>query len=130
MKTQINEVKRMQQLAGIKIHISEGFQGDDNEGDGLSGFRGSGQINRSDGLSGFRGKTNTDDENNNDLNFIASNNKERLTYASEGAKAFLRGVMLDYGPYKEETFENDWWRKGWEHAELASIKRNNKIKNI
>lgn len=38
MKQQINETKRLQQLAGV---VSEGFQGDDNEGDGLSGFRGS-----------------------------------------------------------------------------------------
>lgn len=37
MKQQINELKRMQKLAGV---VNEGFQGDDNDGDGLSGFRG------------------------------------------------------------------------------------------
>jgi hypothetical protein len=35
--------------------LNEGFQGDEPEGDGLSGFRGAGQIDRGDGMSGFRG---------------------------------------------------------------------------
>jgi hypothetical protein len=109
MKQPINEIHRMQQLAGI---INEGFQGDDNEGDGLSGFR---------------GNINIDDENINDTDsIIAKNREERLKYAGEGAKAFIKGVMLDYGPYKDGTFENDWWKKGWEQAELAYIKRQNK----
>jgi len=124
MKQPINEIHRMQQLAGI---INEGFQGDDNEGDGLSGFRGVGQIKSGDGLSGFRGNINIDDENINDTDsIIAKNREERLKYAGEGAKAFIKGVMLDYGPYKDGTFENDWWKKGWEQAELAYIKRQNK----
>jgi hypothetical protein len=110
MKTQLNEIYRMQQLAGL---INEGFQGDDNEGDGLSGFRGNINVDN-------------DNESTNDVNLIAKNREERLKYAGEGAKAFIKGVMLDYGPYKDETFESDWWRKGWEQAELAYIKRQNK----
>ncbi len=109
MKQPINEIRRMQQLAGI---INEGFQGDDNEGDGLSGFR---------------GNINIDDENINDTDsIIAKNREERLKYAGEGANSFIKGVMLDYGPYKDGTFESDWWKKGWEQAELAYIKRQNK----
>lgn len=34
----MQELKRIQQLAGI---LKEGFQGDSEEGDGMSGFRGS-----------------------------------------------------------------------------------------
>jgi hypothetical protein len=73
------------------------------------------------------GNINIDDENINDTDsIIAKNREERLKYAGEGAKAFIKGVMLDYGPYKDGTFENDWWKKGWEQAELAYIKRQNK----
>lgn len=102
--------------------LKEGFQGDEPEGDGLSGFRGASQINKGDGMSGFRGNMNFDD----DMKNIIKNREDRNKYFLEGVKAFVNGTMLDYGPYKDETFESDWWRKGWEQAELASFKRKNK----
>jgi hypothetical protein len=104
--------------------LNEGFQGDEPEGDGLSGFRGAGQIDKGDGMSGFRGSINFNDESEEDK-IWRKNHEDILKYGLEGARDWKRGVDLNYGPYKDkDSFEYMYWKKGWEEADLANAKRN------
>ena len=172
MKQPINEVKRMQQLAGIitesqvnetsnakysvkpskkgfsvikistgdeitsfdneekakqhaeklnkmkvipKEKFKEGFQGDNNDGDGLSGFRSN---------SPLRNPPSEEDK------IRRKNHEDMLKYGLQGVADWKRGVDLEYGPYKDkDSFEYRYWKKGWEEAELADYKRKNKLKN-
>lgn len=92
--------------------LNEGFQGDEPNGDGLSGFRG----------------------NNNSLppeseeDRIQRKNKEDiLKLKLDGGAAWKRGVGINNGPYKDQdSFEYMYWKQGWEAAELADEKRKQK----
>jgi hypothetical protein len=121
-----NETMKLSQLRQIireeiKNLLKEGFQGDEPEGDGESGFRGAGQIDKGDGLSGFRGNIKSNDEAD---KIWRKNEEDMLKYGSEGGKDWKRGIGLDYGPYKDkDSFEYMYWKKGWEEADLADFKR-------
>jgi hypothetical protein len=120
-----SELKQLIKEEIAKVLI-EGFQGDDPEGDGLSGFRGAGQTNKRDGLSGFRGNFTNSEKSDPEFELMQKNRQDRLKYSLEGVRGFIKGITLDNNPYRTGTFEYDWWKKGWEEAELASIKRYNK----
>ena len=107
----------------IQRVLSEGFQRDEPEGDGFSGFRGAGQISKGDGMSGFRGNMNFNDESEEDK-IWKKNKEDMLKYGLEGARDWKKGIDINYGPYKDQdSFEYMYWKKGWEEADLAAAKR-------
>jgi hypothetical protein len=121
-KSELTEIIKKE----INKILSEGFQGDESEGDGLSGFRGAGQISKGDGMSGFRGNIKFDDESEEDKVW-RKNREDILKYGLEGARDWKRGIDINYGPYKDQdSFEYMYWKKGWEEADLAAAKRKNK----
>ena len=94
--------------------MEEGFQGDDDDGDGLSGFRG--------------GKIPISPESEEDK-IWRKNHEDILRLAGEGVRDWKRGIDVNYGPYKDQdSFEYMYWKKGWEEADLAAAKR--KLKGL